>query len=289
MKLCYLGFEVSDIDAWTRYVETYGLGTRRDSGCLLVSWDEQDRRLILTEGDSDDILYVGIEANDQQEFEDLTAKLDGLAIATGALSISECASRAVEKGMYFSDPDGTRFELSFGAKRASEPFKSELIEHGFVSGEQGFGHATLNCSNLEKTVEFWTSIGAKVSDYIDVEIGPGPVNLAFLRLNARHHSLAYVQGDFPPIGKRMNHFEFQVQSIEDVGRAYDRVKNSEFPIAASIGQHPNDKGVSFYSVSPSELMMEIGCNCITVDEAAWQVRRLDRLSSWGHELQGVPA
>lgn len=289
MRLSYLGFEVADFDSWARYCELYGLGVRREDDRLLVHWDEQDRRLMLTQGTADDVSFVGIEATERGEFEMLVGRLEELAIPTSTLSDSECQTRGAEMGVAFSDPDGTRFELVFGMKQAATPFKSGYIEHGFVSGDMGFGHATLNCSSLERTVEFWTSIGARVSDYIDIKIGSDPINLTFLRFNTRHHSLAYVQGPFPPLGKRMNHFEFQVVSIEDVGRTYERVKHSNFPIAANLGQHPNDKGISFYSVSPSGFMMEIGCNCITVDDAEWEVGHLDHLSSWGHELQGGPA
>ena len=68
--------------------------------------------------------------------------------------------------------------------------------------------------------------------------------------------------------------------------AYQRVRALGFDMAWSIGQHTNDKELSFYCVTPSGFELEVGCNPIVVTpelEAAWQVATHQGISSWGHK------
>ena len=57
-------------------------------------------------------------------------------------------------------------------------------------------------------------------------------------------------------------------------------------MAWSIGQHTNDKQLSFYCVTPSGFELEVGWNPIVFTpelEAAWQVATHQGISSWGHD------
>ena len=57
-----------------------------------------------------------------------------------------------------------------------------------------------------------------------------------------------------------------------------------YAIANAIGQHPNDRELSFYVVSPSGFEVELGWNPIVVrDEAAWQPAHYQGISLWGHK------
>jgi len=52
--------------------------------------------------------------------------------------------------------------------------------------------------------------------------------------------------------------------------AYQRVKQLGFRMALGVGQHTNDKELSFYAVTPSGFEWEVGWNPIVVDETTWE-------------------
>lgn len=65
--------------------------------------------------------------------------------------------------------------------------------------------------------------------------------------------------------------------------AFQRMRKLGFAISNGIGQHPNDREVSFYVASPSGFDVELGWNPIVVrDEAAWQPAHYQGISLWGH-------
>jgi hypothetical protein len=58
-------------------------------------------------------------------------------------------------------------------------------------------------------------------------------------------------------------------------------------MANGIGQHPNDRELSFYVVSPSGFEMELGWNPIAVDERDWRPQRYRGISLWGHRPENL--
>jgi hypothetical protein len=50
-----------------------------------------------------------------------------------------------------------------------------------------------------------------------------------------------------------------------------------------IGEHPNDRMVSFYAQTPSGIHVEFGCNGLRVDEARWVPQVHQGISLWGHK------
>ena len=50
--------------------------------------------------------------------------------------------------------------------------------------------------------------------------------------------------------------------------AYRRLRELGFAIANGIGQHPNDRELSFYVASPSGFEIELGWNPIVVTDEA---------------------
>jgi hypothetical protein len=56
-----------------------------------------------------------------------------------------------------------------------------------------------------------------------------------------------------------------------------------YAISNGIGQHPNDRELSFYVASPSGFDIELGWNPILVtDEAGWNPAHYQGISLWGH-------
>ena len=116
------------------------------------------------------------------------------------------------------------------------------------------------------------------------------MGFTFLRLNERHHTvaLAYTEGRrMDPVRTRIHHLNLQARSLDDVSAAYLRCRAMGYSIANAIGQHPNDRELSFYVVSPSGFEVEIGWNPIRVDEQAWNPSVHKGISLWGHRPENL--
>jgi len=101
--------------------------------------------------------------------------------------------------------------------------------------------------------------------------------LYFMSCNRRQHSLA-----FGHLGskKRLVHVMTELDRLEDVGLARDIVKRRELPIRIDIGQHHNDRTVSFYPVTPSGWVWEYGWGVSSPSgQAEWA-----KAGIWGHEF-----
>lgn len=283
-RLGHLGFEVSDLPAWERFaVDVLGLvqGERRADGSLALRMDEQAQRIVLHPGARDDLAYAGFEVEDERALRALAQQLSdaGVPVTEGAPETRE--ARRVEQLVQLTEPNGVPIELFCGPARASEPFRSQRVPSGFRTGEEGLGHIVVVARDREATERFYCDrLGMRLSDRIETELAPGfTLQVTFLHANPRHHTLAFAVA---PLPKRIHHFMLEVGSLEDVGHAYDRCLDAGVPIASTLGQHPNDGTFSFYARTPSGFEVEVGWGGRKVDDATWEVRSYDRLSSWGH-------
>ncbi len=111
-------------------------------------------------------------------------------------------------------------------------------------------------------IAFWREIfDAKISDYIEDRISGVDLHFTFLRVNPRHHSIAVAATKglaMDPFATKIQHLEMQAATLDDIGAAYRRCRALGFKIAMAVGQHPNDRDVSFYAVTPSGFYFELG-------------------------------
>jgi 2,3-dihydroxybiphenyl 1,2-dioxygenase len=181
------------------------------------------------------------------------------------------------------DPDGLQVELFVGPTLVTEkPFVSKAGPSRFVTGEQGLGHIVLSTPDIAAFRAFYCEIlGFRLSDYIRMNLGPDQaIDLEFFHCNPRHHTLAAAPMALP---KKLLHFMVQVEGIDDVGLALERLGAAGHAVSRTIGRHTNDQMVSFYTRTPSGFEVEYGYGAITVDDAAWRVARHDSISVWGHK------
>ena len=68
--------------------------------------------------------------------------------------------------------------------------------------------------------------------------------------------------------------------------SYQRVKNLGFHMALAVGQHTNDKELSYYAMTPSGFEWEVGFKPIVVDEKPWKPTTHQGISNWGHTPEG---
>ena len=290
-RLGYVGFEVSDLEAWERFaLEGLGLvlGDRHADGSLALRMDGQAQRILVHPGERDDLAYAGFEVEDEAALRELVQKLDATGLAVTEGKPDTARARRVAQLFQLEDPNGVPIELYCGPEAASEPFRSERMPSGFCTGDEGLGHILVVAQDVEATDRFYRELlGMQLSDRIEQELAPGLVARAtFLHSNPRHHTVAF---GALPLPKRIHHFMLEVCAMQDVGAAYDRCRDAGFPIANELGQHPNDLMFSFYLKTPSGFDVEIGFGGRKVDDATWEPQTYDQLSSWGHRPPTAPS
>ena len=280
-ELAYVGLNVSDIEVWTDFAARVlcAMVVPSSSG-IDLRLDARAYRIRIEQGDADALAYVGWGVTDLSALEATRDRLAENGVT--ACFDPECAeARGVEHLLHFVEPGGVRTELVVGPFDAETPFQSKRATAGFHTGELGLGHLTLTSRTREESERFYReALGFKLSDRIVTTIGDVDLDLVFLHVNPRHHSLA-LGGPQP---KGMHHLMIEFNSIDDLGRAFDRASRAGC-VATTFGKHPNDRMLSFYVHTPSGFQMELGWGGVQVDDSDWSPCTYDRIALWGHHYQ----
>jgi 2,3-dihydroxybiphenyl 1,2-dioxygenase len=282
--LGYLGVEASDLAAWSTFATSLlglELSRRHPNGSLVFRLDDYAYRLAVSPGPSDDVAFIGWEVASDDALVSLTKRLQQHGVTVTDEDASLADERAVQRLISFSDPDGVRHEAFVGPLlQPQTPFISPRSLGPFVTGDEGLGHVVLVTKDLERQTRFFCDVvGFRISDHIDAVSPAGARRFSFMHCSRRHHSLAFAQIPWP---KKLAHVMLQTSNMDDVGRTFDCAQRLDYPIAATLGRHTNDRMFSFYVTSPSQWEVEFGADPLTIEESSWHVRRYDRTSIWGH-------
>ena len=292
-SLGYALVESRRLDDWQRFLEE-GIGLHladTDEAIRAFRMDAHARRIIVRDGVREDVAALGIELRDEAVLETVLARLSRCGIATKRVEGDEAALRGVRSFVRLEGPKRLALELCVAPLTTDEPLR--MRTSGFVTGAGGFGHLAITSKLPERTQRFWEEIfDARLSDRVAQPVGGIMLDVAFLRLNERHHSVAVAATRglrVDPIRTQVQHIALLAAGLDDVSAAYQRVRGLGFEIAHEIGQHPNDLEISFYAVSPSGFEIELGCDALKVDEATWQPAQHDAISIWGHKPENGSA
>lgn len=249
--------------------------------------DGQAKRLIVQQGPSEDVIVMGMALADRKVLDVVLRRLDKNKVVVTEGSKAEAEARGVKALWHFKGPKGLQIELYCDAEKSSQPL--DMLTSRFITGEGGMGHVAITTRNAERMVAFWESLfDARTSDYIRETIAGVTLDITFLRFNERHHSVAVAatqELNLDPIRTRVQHVSFLSGSLDDLSSAFRRLKGLGYEMAHEVGQHPNDKEISFYVLSPSGFEIELGCDALSVNEESWQVNHYQGISLWGHKPQ----
>lgn len=288
-SLGYIGLGVSDMKVWEEFagqVLGFQNGGRNSRGETMMRIDAHRSRFYLQEDPIDDITFVGWEARNPVDFAALVARLHGAGVKVEKASSADLEARNVLDLVKFKDPHGLPCELYYGPTQLFEkPFVSPRGIPAFVAGPLGLGHIVLRTEDVDKSVSFYCDVlGFRISDYIHIDALQS--TLPFLHCNSRHHTLAF--GPFPA-PKRLLHFMVQVETLDEVMKAFYIGQANNVPVASDVGKHTNDHMVSCYFNTPSGFEVEFGFGAREIDDADWEVQRHDAPSIWGHRRGSPPA
>jgi 3,4-dihydroxy-9,10-secoandrosta-1,3,5(10)-triene-9,17-dione 4,5-dioxygenase len=293
-RLGYITVQASDIERWRQFafgVLGFAEGNGPDASALYLRMDERVARIVVVPGDVDRVVNVGWEVRDHPALEQVKTTLDGAGVAFKELSLSEADERRVEEAITFEDPAGTTLEVFHGAVLDHSPVVTPFGAR-FVTGDQGMGHVVVPAIDPNGLFDFYTGVlGFRSRGAFRVPAPPefGPIRVRFLGINERHHSLAICPATNQ--GKPgLVHVMVEVDSLDAVGQALDRVNAEGFQLSSTLGRHTNDKMVSFYVRAPGDWDIEFGTDGMRVDERYYTAEEITADSYWGHQWVGdLPA
>jgi 3,4-dihydroxy-9,10-secoandrosta-1,3,5(10)-triene-9,17-dione 4,5-dioxygenase len=293
-SLGYITISTSDIERWRHFafrILGFAEGKGPDASALYLRMDERAARIIVVPGDTDRVLSVGWEVRDHAALQRVKASLDGAGVAFKQLSVDEAEARRVEEVITFEDPGGTTLEVFHGPVLDHSPVITPFGAK-FVTGDQGLGHIVLPATDPNGVFDFYTEVlGFRSRGAFRVPMPKefGPVRVRFLGINERHHSLAIC----PAAHQRdpgVVHIMVEVDSLDAVGQALDRINAEGIQLSSTLGRHTNDKMVSFYVRAPGDWDIEFGTDGMRVDETSYTAEEITADSYWGHQWVGdLPA
>lgn len=290
VHLGYLAVESRKMQQWHRFgADAVGLHVDElDDNTLRFRLDDHECRFLIRRGPSEDLMAIGWQIDDHGPFDQILRRVSDRGVPIIEGTTEEAALRGVERLWRFPGPKGITQEIFTTARTSAKPLR--MLTSGYVTGTAGMGHVAITSRNPASIHRYYgTLFDARPSDYIDENINGLTLAIRFVRVNERHHSIA-VAGlrhlPVDPIRTRAQHVNIQVADLDDMLAAYQRVRDLDFRVAWTVGQHTNDRELSFYCVTPSGFELEIGWNPIVVTpelEAAWQPTTYRGISIWGHD------
>lgn len=283
--LAYVVVDTTDLDAWRKVGrDVLGMCPVETGGSLGFKMDERAQRIAVRHSDIDRYHTTAWEVPSEGAFDEAVESIAGAGIAVEIGSEAEAEARKVSRLIRFSDPSGNRQELVCGFKSDFRRFQSPQGVPRFVTGDLGMGHTVLPAPEFERTCAFYTDImGFGLADIL-IHRPPGgpPQRIYFLHCNnGRHHSLALFEGNVPA---GCVHLMIEVETMDEVGRAYDRMKAAGVKLMCTLGKHVNDEMTSFYVATPGGFAIEFGYGGKVIDWSRHVAFESTAVSLWGHDF-----
>ncbi len=290
VHLGYVVIETNKFADWKRFGRD-AVGMHLDDmlpDTMRFRLDANECRFLVRRGPAEDVVALGWHLDDHATFDEVCRRVADHGVPAVEGSDDDAKLRGVERFLRFPGPNGLTQEVYTTARTA--PLALDITGSGFVTGAGGLGHVAIATKNPHEMRGYFNHVfDARLSDYIDETINGLKLKIRFLRVNERHHSVAIASVNMLPVNPirtRVQHVNVQVATLDDMVASYQRVKALGFDMALSVGQHTNDKELSYYAMTPSGFEWEVGWNPIVVDESVWKPTTHQGISIWGHKPEG---
>ncbi|MET8778858.1 VOC family protein [Nocardia sp. NPDC004654] len=293
VHLGYIAVQSQRLTDWDRFgALAIGMHVDRlDADTLRFRLDDRSCRFLIERGPVEDVTALGWQIDDHETFDRIIARVADRGVPIEEGTADEAALRGVERLWRFPGPKGIATEIFTALVTTPEPLR--MLSSGWVTGEAGMGHVAIVSREPESLRGYYhTVFDSRLSDYIDENVSGLMMKIRFLRVNERHHSIAIanVRGvKIDPIRTRVQHINIQSATLDDMLASFQRVTDLGFRMAWSVGQHTNDRELSYYCVTPSGFELEVGWNPIVITperEATWEPSTYQGISIWGHTTVG---
>jgi 3,4-dihydroxy-9,10-secoandrosta-1,3,5(10)-triene-9,17-dione 4,5-dioxygenase len=279
VALGYVVAEATDLGQWETFAsDLLGVGVaEKTDDRLLLRIDQKTYRMDVRKSERNQVTVVGWEVLGAAELAELSEAVQKAGFEVTPGTREEIDERKVIDLVKFTDPEGLSLELFYGLKKDKDRFVSPTGA-SFVTGEHGLGHVFQIVRDPEKYNHLYRDVlGFRLSD--EVDFGPDKSGV-FLHCNGRHHSFAFAP---IPVKPGVGHLMIEVDDLDLVGRAWDKVLDGAAPISSTFGKHSNDEMISFYVRTPSNFQLEYGYGGLVIDPENHRPSRLDTSNFWGHK------
>jgi 2,3-dihydroxy-p-cumate/2,3-dihydroxybenzoate 3,4-dioxygenase len=244
---------------------------RDEAGSLYFRSDQRDHTLVYFEGDPADHT-VGFELRSMAELEAAAAELSNAGFEVRHGSSDACEQRRVRAFVNFRDWTGNSIDLVVQPHHSGTRYFPARD-----AGITGFSHVGLCSQDPVRDEGLWTSLlGARVSD----RIGQAPL----LRIDEIHHKVAL----FATTRAGVQHINHQVESFDDLMRAWYFLQKEGVKVVFGPGRHPTSGAMFLYFEGPDGMVYEYstGVRKITAEqEAGYQPRQFPAIPEsfcmWG--------
>lgn len=244
-KLGYVDLCVTDLTrAKEFYEDIVGLEymCAESGGALRFSAGTEERTIVIHAG-KPGFRALGLMLEDADQLHLLTQHLSAKRVAYTDLSAGELAARNASQAVRVVVPHlSAAFECYVPAAQEHHVFQPK---HTSI---QRIGHVVFNTPNKVEVVDFLRDVlNFRTSDNIgDRTTFMRPFGSPF------HHGVAVIQAP----NSSMNHVNFMVSEIDDIGRALNRLRKNDVPIVFGPGRHPPSGSVFLYFLDPDGLTLE---------------------------------
>jgi len=241
-------------EAVTYATQVLGLQVaRREGKSVYFKSDARDHTLCYFEGSEQDHSSA-FEVTSAQELDSAAGQLEAQGFAVQRGTRDQADQRYVRDFISFQDPSGNTIELVLEPQHSGQRYFASRD-----AGITGFSHIGLRTQNARRDEAFWTTLlSARVSD----RIGDAPL----LRIDEVHHKIALFPSDRPGV----QHINHQVESIDDIMRAYYILLEKGIAIRFGPGRHPTSGAMFLYFAGPDDMIYEYstGVRLISAEEEA---------------------
>lgn len=273
-RLGYATLQVTDLERTARFYDDL-VGLERceaPEGEVWLRCSDKPYDIVLVEGDEPGLAAVGFEIENEKELQKAFDHIAGCGYSPEWTDSESCARHRVKAGFTFRNPDTGLLLDYYHGQEIVAPFEPTLAKIARL------GHVVLNVADYPTAHKFWVeSLGLAISDHV-------PGRIAFLRAwpNALHHSFALVQGETDGL----NHVNFMVEDIDDIGKGMNRMKKADVPIVFGPGRHEPSTSIFLYWLDPDGMSVEYSFGMEEIHEHDEHVPRElepkpEVLDTWG--------
>ncbi|TDU31919.1 2,3-dihydroxy-p-cumate/2,3-dihydroxybenzoate 3,4-dioxygenase [Panacagrimonas perspica] len=274
-RLGYVALNVTDLAKSTAfYRDIVGLAVTESGDDLAALRCSQDHHnMLLYPAAQPGLKRIGFELESGHDLDLARDYVRGLGLAIEDVSADELKRLRTVAAFRFRIPgSGLCLEYFVQMMHLAQPYVPT------VAKIERLGHVVLNVADFDNALQWLTEkLGFVVSDFV-------PGFAAFLRCfpNPLHHSMAILTGT----EDHLNHVNFMVTDIDDIGRGMNRMKNNDIEIVFGPGRHQPSESIFLYWLDPDRMTVEYSFGMETFPETnAREARLLEpvpgTLDTWG--------
>lgn len=247
-KLGYVALNVTDIQRTAAfYTDIVGLdlsGSIQDGGPAFLRCSSDHHNIVLYPASAPGLKRVGFELENRHEMDRARRHLEGLGLAVEDIGKEERTLLRQEDGLRFVEPhSGLTMELYTRMLQMAQPFVPRLAKI------ERLGHVVLAVERFEEMAKYLhENLGFAISDFVE-----GAVVFMRCQPNPYHHTFAVGRSAG---GNHLNHVNFMVSDVDDIGAATNRMNKAEVPIVFGPGRHKPSGSIFLYFLDPDGMTVE---------------------------------